>query len=72
LNLWPADNERALHLLGQVVTALEDLAAEAESSGDDVERIGRLRTAARTLRGVVAEASTEIAAKVVANLVTGG
>lgn len=72
LHLWPADNERALYLLEQVVTALDDLAAEAESNGDDVERIGRLRTAARSLRGVVAEASTEIAAKVVANVVTGG
>lgn len=46
LALWPADNERALQLLEQVVTALDDLAAEAESRGDQVERTGRLRTAA--------------------------
>lgn len=72
LNLWPANNERALYLLEQVVTAIDAVAAEAESIGDDAERIGRLRSAARSLRGVMTEASTEIAAKVVANVVMGG
>lgn len=72
LNLWPSDDERALFLLQQVVEALDDLAAEAESTGDDVEKVGRLRTAARSLRAVVRETSTEVAAKVISNLATGG
>jgi hypothetical protein len=72
LNLWPSDDERALFLLRQVVEALDDLATEAELDGGDVERVGRLRTAARSLRLVVREASTEIAAKVISNLATGG
>lgn len=72
LALWPSDNERALYLLDQIVSALDDLAVEAELSVDGAEKTGRLRAAAQSLRGVVAEASTEIAAKVVANVVTGG
>ena len=48
LNLWPSDDERALFLLEQVVEALDELATEAESNGDDVEKAGRLRTAARS------------------------
>lgn len=72
LNLWPSDDERALFLLEQVVEAIDELATEAESKGDDVEKVGRLRTAARSLRAVVGETSTEIVAKVVSNLATGG
>jgi hypothetical protein len=72
LNMWPADNERALHLLEQVIAALDDSATDAESTGGNIEQAGRFRSAARSLRSVMAEASTEIAAKVVANVVTGG
>ena len=72
LNLWPSDDERVLFLLGQVVEALDDLATEAESNGDDVEKVGRFRTAARSMRVVVGETSTEIVAKVISNLATGG
>lgn len=72
LNLWPSDDERALFLLEQVVDAIDELATEAESKGDDVEKAGRLRTAARSLRAVVGETSTEIVAKVISNLATGG
>lgn len=71
LNMWPADNERALYLLEQVIAALDDSATDAESTGGNIEQAGRLRSAARSLRSVMAEASTEIAAKVVANVVTG-
>jgi len=72
LNLWPSDDERGLFLLGQVVDALEDLATDAESSGGDVQKVGRFRTAARSLRVVVGETGTEIVAKVISNMATGG
>ena len=72
LNLWPSDDERALFLLEQVVEALDDLAAEAESNGDDDERVGRFQAAARGLGEVVRETGTEVTAKVRSNLVTGG
>lgn len=72
LNLWPSDQERALFLLEQVVEALDELATEAESSGEDAEKAGRLRAAARGMGAVVREASTEVAAKVISNLATGG
>jgi len=72
LDLWPSDHERALFLLQQVVTALDELGAEAELNGDDDEKAGRLRRAAQSLRAVVGEAGTEIVAKVVSNVVTGG
>lgn len=72
LKLWPSDDERALFLLGRVVEALDELATEAESNGDDLEKAGRFRTAARSLRIVVGETSTEIVAKVISNLTTGG
>lgn len=72
LDLWPSDNERALFLLGQVVEALDGVATETESSGGDAEKVSRFRAAARSLRGVLGEASTEVAAKVISNVMIGG
>jgi len=72
LNLWPSDDERALFLIEQMIEALEELATEAESEGNDAEKAGRFRTAARSLRAVVRETSTEIVAKVISNVATGG
>lgn len=72
LNLWPSDQERAMFLIQRVVDALEELATEAESGVEDPEKASHLRAAARSLGAVMRETGTEIVAKVVSNVVTGG
>ena len=72
LDLWPSDNERALFLLQQMVAAAEQLALESEANGDSEEKVSRLKAAARALRSLLTEVGTEIAAKVISNMATGG
>ena len=72
LDLWPADNERVVQLLQRMAGAMDQLAEEVERSGAEPERAGRLRSGAKCIRDVITDAGTDIAAKVIANLATGG
>ena len=72
LDLWPSDNERALFLLRQVISALEELATDAEADPNGGEKASRLREAARSMGTVMRETGTEVVAKVISNVATGG
>lgn len=73
LDVWPADNERGLYLLRRVADALDAVASDVEQREDgEVDASKRLRSAAKSVRAVVQEVGTEIAAKVISNTVTGG
>ena len=71
LDLWPADNERALHLLSRIADAFATAADDVEEAGDP-ETAGRLRNMSATVKAGLREVGTEVAAKVAATLVMGG
>lgn len=71
LNLWPSDNERGLYLLSKLADAFTAAAAQLEDDGDQ-EAANRLRGVGQTLRFGLREVGTEVTAKVISNLLTGG
>ncbi|MEO5839431.1 MAG: hypothetical protein ABIQ73_18405 [Acidimicrobiales bacterium] len=61
LDLWPADDERALYLVRRVVDALDALGSEGDATNP--ERSGRARAAAGFIRDVAVEVAAALVAK---------
>lgn len=71
LDLWPSDNERGLYLLNRLADAFTAAASQLEDDGDQ-ETANRLHGVGEALKSGIREVGTEVTAKVISNLLTGG